>query len=793
MARWLRAARSEPGPADSSTSRPERLTPAGRRVGLAIIAAGYCALGIVYLLATPAFEASDELVHYPYVKYLADGRGLPPPVSDRALNPAQQEATQPPLYYALAALATAWLDTGSAGAPYTINPHARIGEPAATDNRNMVVPASGDEGLERRLVLAVRLIRLLSLAMGLGTVLLTYQLARLVAPTRPDLALGAALVNATVPGFLFIAASVNNDNLVTLLASLTLYLLLRIVRAGAVGGEDAGAQPRVGPLVLLGLALGGAALAKLGGLLLAPVVAVGLGYVAWRRHDWWGLVRWGAIVGGVAFACAGWWYLRNWALFGDPTLIAQHVAIVGGRPYPVSPLDVVFVEGEGLRWSFWGVFGGFNVAADPLVYRLYDVLTGVALAGLVWRAIRAWRGGRVLPTIPVTLLGLWVGVLFVGLVRWSLLTMASQGRFLYPAMGVLGLALFAGLRTWLGWMRPGLALIGVGVPLAGLALVLPLVTIAPAYYVPPLTPAGALDPELGSARLDLGFGGKLMLVASRLAPARLVGGDPVTLDLYWRVLSPMDRDYSIYIQLYDGAGRVVARRDTYPGGGGYATSRLPGGAELHDRYRLQVDPAARPGEGHLDVGIYAWPEQTRLQPYDGAGRPLVSPNVGSFAVHALDAAPAPPSQVVGRRFGDFAELWGYSLRSVDVAPGGEVAGALYWRALARPDRDYTIFVHLARPGASPVAQSDAQPRGGAYPTGVWRPGDEVYHPVTLQVPLGTPDGDYAVLVGLYDAATGDRMAVRGAGLGWLTTRLLRGLGRPGTEDTAVQLCVVNVR
>jgi hypothetical protein len=63
----------------------------------------------------------------------------------------------------------------------------------------------------------------------------------------------------------------------------------------------------------------------------------------------------------------------------------------------------------------------------------------------------------------------------------------------------------------------------------------------------------------------------------------------------------------------------------------------------------------------------------------------------------------------------------------------------------------------------------------------------------MQVPLGAPAGDYQVLVGLYDAATGDRVAVRDAGLGWLTTWLLRGLGRPGAEDTAVRLCVVNVR
>ena len=67
-------------------------------------------LGVLYSLITPLFEASDELWHYPFVKRLADGQGLPVQYPDQ-IGPWRQEGSQPPLYYALGGLLTSWIDT----------------------------------------------------------------------------------------------------------------------------------------------------------------------------------------------------------------------------------------------------------------------------------------------------------------------------------------------------------------------------------------------------------------------------------------------------------------------------------------------------------------------------------------------------------------------------------------------------------------------------------------------------------------------------------------------------------
>ena len=65
-------------------------------------------LGLSYSILTPIFENSDETLHYPYAKHLADGRGLPLAVPGQLWN---QEGTQHPLYYAIVAAGTFWLDT----------------------------------------------------------------------------------------------------------------------------------------------------------------------------------------------------------------------------------------------------------------------------------------------------------------------------------------------------------------------------------------------------------------------------------------------------------------------------------------------------------------------------------------------------------------------------------------------------------------------------------------------------------------------------------------------------------
>ena len=208
------------------------LSPSRQKLVVAAILCLFLSLGTIYSVVDPIFESSDELSHYPYVKYMADGRGLP------VQRPGEetlwdQEGSQPPLYYALAAALTSWINTDDLPIVRRINPHSRLGVPLAQENKNMIIHTAREEFPWSGTVLAVHLIRLFSLLLSAGTVFCTYRLASVLFPQRPSLALSAMAMNAFIPMFLFISASVNNDNLVVLLCSLTLLCLVRVLQRGA--------------------------------------------------------------------------------------------------------------------------------------------------------------------------------------------------------------------------------------------------------------------------------------------------------------------------------------------------------------------------------------------------------------------------------------------------------------------------------------------------------------------------------------------------------------------------------
>lgn len=116
---------------------------------------------------------------------------------------------------------------------------------------------------------------------------------------------------------------------------------------------------------------------------------------------------------------------------------------------------------------------------------------------------------------------------------------------------------------------------------------------------------------------------------------------------------------------------------------------------------------------------------------------------------------APPGALSGElnvRFGDFAELVGYSLPAAEVTAGQPVQLTLYWRALeARSAVDYVVFTHLvpAEGDAFMIAQHDGQPAGGARPMSGWTPGEviEDVHPMAFVDPSYT--GQARINVGLY--------------------------------------------
>jgi hypothetical protein len=104
-------------------------------------------------------------------------------------------------------------------------------------------------------------------------------------------------------------------------------------------------------------------------------------------------------------------------------------------------------------------------------------------------------------------------------------------------------------------------------------------------------------------------------------------------------------------------------------------------------------------------------------------------------------------------------LIGYHVPATTVAPGQALPVTLYWRAEATMDTNYTVFVQLLNGGGQVSAQRDFQPQAGAAPTTTWLPGEILTDAYTLSLSGDLSPGDYRLIAGMYNAASGERLPV----------------------------------
>jgi 4-amino-4-deoxy-L-arabinose transferase-like glycosyltransferase len=716
------------------------------------IAVGYLLLATLYSVVVPLFEASDELWHYPMVRYLAQNSLQLPPQDPANPGPWRQQGSQPPLYYMVAALLTAGINTDDIEAVRRINPHADIGVLRADRNANMVVHRAEAEAFPwRGTTLAVHIARLFSVLLGLGTIIVSYLLGRELFPQEPLIALGAMALTAFLPMFLFISGSINNDNLSNFLGNLLTLQVVRLLKAE---------HPGLRQYALLGISAGCGLLAKLSIGFFIPIIALGLLLVSWRQRDWHPLVIGGLVAGGLTIVIAGWWYLRNWQLYGDPSGLAMFLQMVGRRAIPANAAQL-WAERESFLWAYWGFFGGVNVTLPGRVYSLFNVVGGVALVGAVGYAVSRLVGEqqrshavqsnssqRSAFWLPALITLIWPVLTFVSYLRWTAETPASQGRLIFVALSSITLWMAVGL-VWLGRRRwRAIPLIGAAGFHAGVAALAPFLVIAPMYQQPTLTALPSLPPDMMIFNEPAGSGRMALLNGSLRNPGPLLPGEDVLIDLQLGLIEPMSRDWSLFVHLLTPDGVIVWQRDVYPGGGTLALSDLREPVAWENPVAVNIPlNAYAPMTVSVEVGWYDLVSGERLATTDGAETLLI----GRFEL----ASPADPEGLnlpnpIRLNFGNQIELVGYSLSDLSPAAGDTVELTLYWRALVPLTVDYKIFANiLDRATLVKYAASDGMPDNWNRPTTTWQAGEIITDRHQLVVDPNAPPGIYETEIGWY--------------------------------------------
>ena len=402
----------------------------------------HCLLAIVYNLATPFGNngypnTPDEGAHFQYVAYVAREWRLP---KFEGYAGVGYEAHQPPLYYFLAAA---------------------------------VYALTGGEG---------KAVRLLSTACSAGVVWLVWLTLRRLAPERPLLALAGMGFAAFLPMHIAIGSAVGNDALTNLLFAAVLYaLLVNLSRSGGfealtpspsptawergakpphsrLAGEGEGGEGRT-RLLLLPLLTGLTLLTKATGILLIPIMLLGV-VVAARQQSG----RWGAAFGAatlvlvITLLVSGWWLVRNYMLYGDPLLQRTFLEVFAGTAKAQDFINQGMTWGQYARlvadWtfrSFWFAYGAPETARTGLpnflpdsVYLGLGVLTLGAVMGFV---LRLREPSPLWARVWLLLAGLCLVLTLVSFVLFVRVFFQTQGRYFYPAL--LPISVF-----WaLGWER----------------------------------------------------------------------------------------------------------------------------------------------------------------------------------------------------------------------------------------------------------------------------------------------------------------------------------------------------
>ncbi len=705
-------------------------------------------LAVSYNIAIPIFESPDELWHYPFVWHLARARRLP------VQNPADpqlwgQEGSQPPLYYALAALITAPIPTDDLPALIYRNPHADIGTVKADGNANISIHTKREAWPWRGAVLAIHTVRLFSSILAAGTLLTIYALARTLRPDCPAMAWLAMAFVAFNPMFLFIAASVNNDNLITLLAALTLLALVRL-------NSTAKGKLSIRAAIGLGLLTGLAALTKISGLGLLGLAGLTLLWHGYKQRSWRIAILPNALMSLVATAIAGWWYWRNYTLYGDWTGTENMVKMMGARA--ITPTaGQLWAELSGLPRSFWGLFGYFSVPLPEAAYLFFNLLLLAGLAGLMVIPLKKSRPFS-LPGQNWMMLTGWLGLIFIGFLQWTLRTPATQGRLLFPALASLAVLWAAG---WLAWIPPRLGWLAAAAMLT-ISAWIPFGVIAPAYA----RPAPIAELPTSAQPLHAKFIEPITLLGYSTPQTTIYPGDKLPLILFWQNSAPITTDYTLFIHLLDENDLVIAQRNLFHGAGVFPTSQWAANQPFADDYILTIPHTVpAPARARFEVGLYHHQTGQRLPLTQGGDHR----RFGNIEIVPRQNNGWPNPQQLD--FEQNISLIGYQVDHQRVAPGETVTLTLFWQSAAPPNDNYKIFVHLAGPDDSRAAQHDSDPQNGAAPTGSWAAGQVIPDEHLLSIAPEARPGAYQLIVGLYHPQTGQRL------------RLLANNGQPVQTDS----------
>lgn len=241
----------------------------------------------------------------------------------------------------------------------------------------------------------------------------------------------------------------------------------------------------------------------------------------------------------------------------------------------------------------------------------------------------------------------------------------------------------------------------------------------------------------------------LVLLGHDYADSTYPPGAEIAGKIFWQAARRPDRDYGLQFSFLSPAGDkkyVVAETPL----SGYKPTEWRRSEVVGAAYRFRVPAITPPGTYPLLLTV--------IEPATGQA---IGPDVtlARLTVEAHERNFVLPDGVtpVSAYLNDEIELVGYRLHDQTVAPRESFGLTLYWRSLRPAADNYTVFVHAVGPDQVMRGQWDSLPAQGAAPTSAWLPGEIIEDVYQVPMAKDAPPWKYDIFVGMYNAATGERL------------------------------------
>ena len=251
------------------------------------------------------------------------------------------------------------------------------------------------------------------------------------------------------------------------------------------------------------------------------------------------------------------------------------------------------------------------------------------------------------------------------------------------------------------------------------------------------------------------FDSTLKLLGYDLARTTFAPGETITLTMYTESIYPPYATVAWRIELLDRAGNVVSKVERDPFANKFPVQRWHPGEIARDEWSLAFPANAAPGVYDVRMSLFRRASGEVRSVFRIASSGAVQQHLDAAPIARVKIPLPPPSADEQRamtrlaaRVGDAFKLLGYAIQSRRGAPTIELA--LYWQSIAPTEKDFTVFAHLLDASGTIIAQSDAMPGRGAYPTSIWDAGEIVKdtHALALSANARAP---FSLVIGMYDA------------------------------------------